>query len=541
MKSKTVNSKSLGVESEPINEAFEKLNLAMQQGYVYEFAGEPDKAIKEWKKVFKEVKAYFAEHKGSDLKTFDELLNGTEFVYNWVQDYDEVLRNRLVSCSEDEKQQLGSLKIELLTFLLSLNIKDALNEANQRRSLAETYYLIGQPDVGERYYTELIEAYPDDVWGYVGYSDEYWMGKSEQLDFEKAFKILNEAYNRVTINESEIIVERLTNLTIAKKKKELEDYIELEKELALGEDTTVSNVIDQLRRKTKAVPLSYLKFIENNKKVALPLILEEMASYIKAPDHYALNNGLLALYLPFILAQWEEKGSSRDLIDLVACSEESIDLRIGDAITEEYPVVLYRCFDGDLSYLKSVIGREHVGTFSKLAYLRALSVYYIENLNDIEGLKVYLQNLLNDQPELATRISSIVLMHKREALLSVGKRSVESEFYDPTVNGNWSDYQVNFHNASRDETVEYKKSFNAIETLNKWRLISDEKPVVPEYGILYQKLFNAREKRTPNSIKKTNLQYHHEPIITGKKIGRNDPCPCGSGKKYKKCCGNYIN
>ena len=22
----------------------------------------------------------------------------------------------------------------------------------------------------------------------------------------------------------------------------------------------------------------------------------------------------------------------------------------------------------------------------------------------------------------------------------------------------------------------------------------------------------------------------------GKKVGRNDPCPCGSGKKYKKCC-----
>jgi uncharacterized protein YecA (UPF0149 family) len=23
----------------------------------------------------------------------------------------------------------------------------------------------------------------------------------------------------------------------------------------------------------------------------------------------------------------------------------------------------------------------------------------------------------------------------------------------------------------------------------------------------------------------------------GKKVGRNDPCPCGSGKKYKKCHG----
>ncbi|MEA4816876.1 MAG: SEC-C metal-binding domain-containing protein [Lachnospiraceae bacterium] len=26
-------------------------------------------------------------------------------------------------------------------------------------------------------------------------------------------------------------------------------------------------------------------------------------------------------------------------------------------------------------------------------------------------------------------------------------------------------------------------------------------------------------------------------LVKGEKIGRNDPCPCGSGKKYKKCCG----
>ncbi|MCA9791670.1 MAG: SEC-C domain-containing protein, partial [Candidatus Eremiobacteraeota bacterium] len=27
------------------------------------------------------------------------------------------------------------------------------------------------------------------------------------------------------------------------------------------------------------------------------------------------------------------------------------------------------------------------------------------------------------------------------------------------------------------------------------------------------------------------------PVQAGPKVGRNDPCPCGSGKKYKKCCG----
>ncbi len=27
-----------------------------------------------------------------------------------------------------------------------------------------------------------------------------------------------------------------------------------------------------------------------------------------------------------------------------------------------------------------------------------------------------------------------------------------------------------------------------------------------------------------------------QPVLAAKKVGPNDPCPCGSGKKYKKCC-----
>ncbi len=32
-------------------------------------------------------------------------------------------------------------------------------------------------------------------------------------------------------------------------------------------------------------------------------------------------------------------------------------------------------------------------------------------------------------------------------------------------------------------------------------------------------------------------QAKAKPVRTGPKVGRNDPCPCGSGKKYKNCCG----
>ena len=34
-----------------------------------------------------------------------------------------------------------------------------------------------------------------------------------------------------------------------------------------------------------------------------------------------------------------------------------------------------------------------------------------------------------------------------------------------------------------------------------------------------------------------NVPKFEKPIKSQKTVGRNDDCPCGSGKKYKKCCG----
>ena len=43
---------------------------------------------------------------------------------------------------------------------------------------------------------------------------------------------------------------------------------------------------------------------------------------------------------------------------------------------------------------------------------------------------------------------------------------------------------------------------------------------------------------TPDRRKELFLQQKKSgTVVKEKKVGRNDPCPCGSGKKYKKCCG----
>jgi hypothetical protein len=284
----------------------------------------------------------------------------------------------------------------------------------------------------------------------------------------------------------------------------------MEKELEVSEDTTILDDMNYLRRESEEIPFSYIEFLEANRKDAEPVILEEMKFYLEDPDDYAKSNGLLSIYLPFILGQWERKESSKDIIELVACSEESIDQRIGYSITEEYPVVLYKCFDGDIKYMESAIGRENVGTFSKVAYLRALSMYYVEELKDIEGLKACLEKLLKEQPELATWISDIVLMHHREELLYVGEKAVKSKFYDPVVNGKWSEFKFYFYNGSVDQTLKYKEPFNVIGAFKNWSQFSEERPIVPDYTALYKKLYNLREEKLGNSGKKDNVNivYH---------------------------------
>ena len=46
--------------------------------------------------------------------------------------------------------------------------------------------------------------------------------------------------------------------------------------------------------------------------------------------------------------------------------------------------------------------------------------------------------------------------------------------------------------------------------------------------------------RPMNEKDKKFLQVYEEMRKKGKKVGRNDPCPCGSGKKFKKCHGKYL-
>ena len=70
-----------------------------------------------------------------------------------------------------------------------------------------------------------------------------------------------------------------------------------------------------------------------------------------------------------------------------------------------------------------------------------------------------------------------------------------------------------------------KLYYNMVEAKAEWL-----------YGLPAWNTLLSEERRKELYLK----QKKSGTIVKEKKIGRNDPCPCGSGKKYKKCCGANI-
>ncbi|MEA3228288.1 MAG: SEC-C metal-binding domain-containing protein, partial [Campylobacterota bacterium] len=134
---------------------------------------------------------------------------------------------------------------------------------------------------------------------------------------------------------------------------------------------------------------------------------------------------------------------------------------------------------------------------------------------------------------------------------------IEKEFYLKELDSAWREHLYAMDNMKtgirlraynqKDPLVEYKKEsfnlfeefrndikFNTIKTLQiiqfKMESPEDEAKRIAEQLAEEQALQEAQMKFNHSEDKE-------ERSTVEKKIARNDPCPCGSGKKYKQCCG----
>ena len=134
---------------------------------------------------------------------------------------------------------------------------------------------------------------------------------------------------------------------------------------------------------------------------------------------------------------------------------------------------------------------------------------------------------------------------EKEDLFGENIREVERVILLRTVDRKWMDHIDSMEQlrqginlrayAQRDPVVEYK--FEAMDMFDEMIASIKEETVKMLFHVVPQTKIERTQVAKPMA---ENLggdgTIQKKPVVKAEKIGRNDPCPCGSGKKYKHCC-----
>lgn len=114
------------------------------------------------------------------------------------------------------------------------------------------------------------------------------------------------------------------------------------------------------------------------------------------------------------------------------------------------------------------------------------------------------------------------LLGMDELRRGIGLRAIGQK--DPLI-----EYQFESFNLFQDMTSRVKDTFS--EQIFRVRILSESTRRERKMNLEKQEFMNAAQRQEHNP---------HEPVRKVQKVGRNDPCPCGSGKKYKYCHGRGL-
>ena len=177
----------------------------------------------------------------------------------------------------------------------------------------------------------------------------------------------------------------------------------------------------------------------------------------------------------------------------------------------------------------------------KQIYLRAIDVLFVEHLQSMTDLKeqVSLQGYGQRDPLMEYKKEAFHLFTK---LLSDIRKETLSTFFHIEIrsdNNTPLKEKVNPKNLQTNSAEIQKNLKSDISEKLKQEEINNEQKRKEEL-IRFKKEAEkqAKEEERKAAAKKSGITLiKADAEVTTPSVGRNSPCPCGSGKKYKKCCG----
>ena len=176
----------------------------------------------------------------------------------------------------------------------------------------------------------------------------------------------------------------------------------------------------------------------------------------------------------------------------------------------------------DITEKETLAGKENFNMFIRYQYVQIIDKKWLDQLETLEGLReaVALRSYGSKNPLTEYKIDGFNIFDEmRESI----RTTVMSRIFKVRI-------QLSPEAAEQRRRMAEAQSQHLNAQHNEAQSISSQS----------DNSFNGDQARRQAANSAMNRRSQGENVTvrrTMPKVGRNDPCPCGSGKKYKNCCG----
>jgi Protein of unknown function (DUF1186)/SEC-C motif len=290
----------------------------------------------------------------------------------------------------------------------------------------------------------------------------------------------------------------------------------------------------------RELPVAALRAANERRNAVVPAFIAEIERFLATgPDDRSESNPLF--YIFHLLGSWREKSAYRPLATVLRAPSNEIDGLLGDFSTETSHRVMASVFDGDPQPLQDIILDSDADQFVRSRMLEALGMLTLRGDLPRNEMAAFLRRCWD---ELQPRLDCYVWEGWQSAIAMLGlselKPLVLRAFAAGSIDPFWltvANFESNLAYAVRHAGAlpmraerEYELFGDTITEMSRYRF---------GYAAAAQDGSNEDEHSEfgPAESPFDYLAMLRAPVINRRKdIGRNDACPCGSGRKFKKCC-----
>ena len=298
---------------------------------------------------------------------------------------------------------------------------------------------------------------------------------------------------------------------------------------------TIPEILIELEPYTGHFPMDAMRAAVEQREAITPELLRVLESIAENPvKHAERKDYMLHDFALYLLAQFREKRAYAPIVKMFSAPGETPFDLFGDTVTEGLSQILASVYDGNPAPLRSLVESDEVNEYVRSAALDAFLV--LEHTGQMPRAEVveYFRSLFHGKLQ---RTHSYAWDGFVCAVADLPAPELLEEVRQAYAKGLVDDTVADLEGIERDMAAPEPRRrdrrhliADAIAEMERWACFhpGDSGPTEQP---------KAQAPVSPPSPPVTAEYVPAKPLIREPKIGRNDPCPCGSGKKYKKCCG----